>query len=223
MLCKKRASLLHQGTAVSSAVHTQHYSAISGPHSRIPACPPGSVSSILCKLPPHSNSSPDHPAPSSRGTSSDKLCAASHCNTTGFSSPGENHYISCPTPGTSAEVTASSWQPQHRAGTAHSCATWKWVWACRTTGEGREKRQRCSVQEDGEAMSVSCCAAETSKDVITLTLPQGVSRLRAKVQTFPTCGKEGDFGGTSSGFSALAQQNRWAACYQAQLQSILCD
>lgn len=78
-------------------------------------------------VPPHGNSSPDHPAPSSRGTSSDKLCAASHCNTTGFSSPGENHYISCPTPGTSTEVTASSWQPQHRAGTAHSCATWKWV------------------------------------------------------------------------------------------------
>lgn len=49
MLCKKRASLLHQGTAVSSAVHAQHYSAISGPHSKIPACPPGSVSSILCK------------------------------------------------------------------------------------------------------------------------------------------------------------------------------
>lgn len=74
----------------------------------------------------------------------------------------------------------------------------------RLQGKGREKKgSTFSEQEEGEAMSVSCCAAETSKDVITFTLPQGVSRLRAKVQSFPMHCEEGGFGGeTSSGFIA---------------------
>lgn len=74
----------------------------------------------------------------------------------------------------------------------------------RLQGKGRGgKGSTFSEQEEGEAMSVSCCAAETSKDVITFTLPQGVSRLRAKVQSFPMHYEEGGFGGeTSSGFIA---------------------
>lgn len=68
-------------------------------------------------------------------------------------------------------------------------------------------------------MSVSCCAAETSKDVITFTLPQGVSRLRAKVQSFPMHCKEGGFGGeTSSGFIA---NSVLCTCIAKQLSSVL--
>lgn len=68
-------------------------------------------------------------------------------------------------------------------------------------------------------MSASCCAAETSKDVITFTLPQGVSRLRAKVQSFPTHCKEGGFGGeTSSGFIA---NSVLCTCIAKQLSSVL--
>lgn len=68
-------------------------------------------------------------------------------------------------------------------------------------------------------MSVSCCAAETSKDVITFTLPQGVSRLRAKVQSFPAHGEEGGFGEeTSSGFVA---NSVLCACIAKQLSSML--
>lgn len=103
---------------------------------------------------------------------------------------------------------------------------------CRGREGGKKKEEEkkkgsstFSEQEEGEATSVSCCAAETSKDVITLTLPQGVSRLRAKVQSFPMHRKEGGLGGeTSSGFIAnsvlctcIAKQ------LSSQLQSIVCD
>lgn len=91
----------------------------------------------------------------------------------------------------------------------------------RLQGKGGEKKKGStfSEQEEGEAMSVSCCAAETSKDVITFTLPQGVSRLRAKVQSFPMHCKEGGFGGeTSSGFIA---NSVLCTCIAKQLSSVL--
>lgn len=193
---------------------------------------------------PQGKSSPDHPGLCSSAVSSDTLRGASHCHITVFSSQSllqevkkkrtkkkitKLIFLASPPQQSNREVTGC---PGEEAAAVGACASTSWLPSpdlklglspldCRGR-EGRKKKKGSSTfseQEEGEATSVSCCAAETSKDVITLTFPQGVSRLRAKVQSFPMHCKEGGFGGeTSSGFIA---NSVLCTCIAKQLSSVL--
>lgn len=240
--CCARSKPPRSTTAKKSlqAPRAQHYSALFGPYSRIPACPPDSVSSILCKwcsLPTANYhltilvfSAEVHPvtcpAKQAIATWLDSLLSP-------FSGGKKNKPTNYPTPciGAKARWQRAGWRPQQGGAAAAAAARAPRARLAAESrpesrsqpavpqGKGGREGSAFSEQEDGEAMSVSCCAAETSKDVITFTLPQGVSRLRAKVQSFPAHGEEGGFGGETS--SSFIANSVLCACIAKQLSSVL--